>query len=196
MSLARLARLALLSQQQQQASACLALQHLLPAAAGAQQRLYQAAAVPQPAADGANADDQPGSEQQYRRAAGSRPQEQAWAPQRSLPPASHYSVKVTVKAHDLKFLKLASTVIRDLMLVHFAPKGQTAVPPEWRKSKTGVPYVQLVSEVIPGAQNGNTSSSSSSSSGRHLAVLLLSLSSGQQQHSGVFDNRQGVLNTH
>jgi hypothetical protein len=153
MSLARLARLALLSQQQQQASACLALQHLLPAAAGAQHRLYQAEAIPQSAAEDANANDQPGSEQQYRRAAGGRPQEQAWAPQRSLLPASHYSVKVTVKAHDLKFLKLASTVIRDLMLVHFAPKGHDVVPPGWRKSKTGVPYVQLVSEVMLGAKN-------------------------------------------
>jgi hypothetical protein len=152
MSLARLARLALLTQQQQQqASACLALQNVLPAAAGAQQRLYQAAAVAQPSRDDASSDDQAGSEQQYRRAAGGRLQEQAWAPQRSLPPASHFAVKVTVKAHDLKFLKLASTVIRDLMLVHFAPKGHDVVPPEWRKSKTGVPYVQLVSEGMLGA---------------------------------------------
>ncbi|KAF6259226.1 hypothetical protein COO60DRAFT_1030833 [Scenedesmus sp. NREL 46B-D3] len=143
MSLSRLARLALLSQQQQQASACLALQHLLPAAAGAQQRLYQAAAYAHENSGNADTDDPPDSSQQYGRAAAGRPLEQAWSPQRTVPPASHYGVRVTIKAHDLKFLKLASTVIRDLMLVHFAPKSHDVVPPEWRKGGTGVPYVQL-----------------------------------------------------
>eukprot|EP00882_Tetradesmus_deserticola_P012237 GHRQ01012965.1.p1 GENE.GHRQ01012965.1~~GHRQ01012965.1.p1 ORF type:complete len:197 (+),score=43.67 GHRQ01012965.1:171-761(+) len=142
MSISRIARLALLSQQQQQASARLALQQWLPAAAGAQQRLYQAAAVSQESSGGANTGVGRDLPQQYERAAG-WPQEQAWTPQRSLPPASHYGVKITVKAHDLKFLRLASTVIRDLMLVHFAPKSHDVLPPEWRKGGTGVPYVQL-----------------------------------------------------
>uniref|UniRef100_A0A383VHB8 Small ribosomal subunit protein uS10 domain-containing protein n=1 Tax=Tetradesmus obliquus TaxID=3088 RepID=A0A383VHB8_TETOB len=147
MSLVRIARLALLSQQQQQASACLALQQLLPAAAGAQHRLYQAASVAHASSTDAGADDQADASQQYRRAAAGRPQELSWSPQRSLPPASHYAVKVTVKAHDLKFLKLASTVIRDLLLVHFAPKSSEVLPPGWKKGDTGVPYVKLAMPI-------------------------------------------------
>jgi hypothetical protein len=165
MSVLRLARLALLSQQQQ-SSASLALQHLLPAAACAQHRLYQAAAVSQASNEDAGADDQQlGTSQQYMRAAADRPQEHAWSPQRSLPPATHYGVKVTIKAHDLKFLKLASTVIRDLMLVHFAPKSNEVLPPGWKKGDTGVRYVNLASVATlwsPGSGRSSRSSSSSS----------------------------------
>ncbi|WIA41012.1 hypothetical protein OEZ86_004651 [Tetradesmus obliquus] len=55
--------------------------------------------------------------------------------------------EVTVKAHDLKFLKLASTVIRDLLLVHFAPKSSEVLPPGWKKGDTGVPYVKLAMPI-------------------------------------------------
>ncbi|KAF8062739.1 SPP1 [Scenedesmus sp. PABB004] len=70
----------------------------------------------------------------------------AWAPAHGLPPPDIYSVRVTVKAHDLKFVKLASTAIRDLLLVNFAPKSRAAVPAEWRKDSP-LPHVQLALPV-------------------------------------------------
>lgn len=70
-----------------------------------------------------------------------------WGPRRSLPPPAYYGVQVMIKAHDLKFVKLASTVIRDLALVNFAPKSRDVVPSDMRK-RHNVPWINLVSVVL------------------------------------------------
>lgn len=74
-------------------------------------------------------------------------QHRAWTPKRSLPPPSYYGVQVIVRAHDLKFVKLASTVIRDLALVNFAPKSREALPEDMRR-RQNLPWVNLVSCVL------------------------------------------------
>lgn len=112
------------------------------AAAAAHARAYQAAAeIP----DG----NEPGSEAQQ--GAEHPQQQQQWAPRRGLPPADAYGVQVTIKAHNLKFVKLASTAVRDLMLLHFAPKSRAALPPALQQPGQ-VPWVNLVSAgLIVGA---------------------------------------------
>lgn len=71
-------------------------------------------------------------------------QQQAWAPSRALPPPSAYGLKITIKAHDLLFVKMASTAIRDLIMVNVAPKSQDVLPEFWRDRGAGVPWVNLV----------------------------------------------------
>lgn len=70
---------------------------------------------------------------------------EAWSPARSLPPPSTYGLKITIKAHDLLFVKLASTAIRDLVMVNMAPKSREVLPDPWRNDGVGVPWVNLVS---------------------------------------------------
>lgn len=74
-------------------------------------------------------------------------QGQDWSPARSLPPPSTYGLKITIKAHDLLFVKLASTAIRDLVMVNMAPKSRDVLPDLWRNDGVGVPWVNLVSEL-------------------------------------------------
>jgi hypothetical protein len=71
-------------------------------------------------------------------------EQQAWAPSRALPPPSPYGLKITIKAHDLLFVKMASTAIRDLIMVNVAPKSQDVLPEFWRDRGAGVPWVNLV----------------------------------------------------
>lgn len=73
-------------------------------------------------------------------------QQQSWLPSRALPASSVYGVKITIKAHDLIFVKMASTAIRDLVLVNFAPKSRDVLPELWRLDGSGVPWVNLVRE--------------------------------------------------
>jgi len=72
-------------------------------------------------------------------------EQQGWMPHRALPPPSTYGLKITIKAHDLIFVKMASTAIRDLVLVNFAPKSKDVLPELWRNEGSGVPWVNLVS---------------------------------------------------
>jgi hypothetical protein len=75
-------------------------------------------------------------------------QSQDWSPARSLPPPSTYGLKITIKAHDLLFVKLASTAIRDLVMVNMAPKSREVLPDLWRNDGVGVPWVNLVSKLL------------------------------------------------
>lgn len=72
-------------------------------------------------------------------------QQQASAPSRALPPPSTYGLKITIKAHELLMVKLASTAIRDLILVNMAPKSKDVLPDWLRNEGAGVPWVNLVS---------------------------------------------------
>lgn len=71
-------------------------------------------------------------------------QQREWLPRRALPPAGAYGVKITIKAHDLLLVKLASHAVRDLVMVNFAPKSQNVLPESLRPSKS-MPWVNLVS---------------------------------------------------
>lgn len=64
---------------------------------------------------------------------------------RQMPPPTAYAVKIIIKAHELKFVKLAATVIQDLVLVNFAPKSRGVLPPGWHHANTGLSWVNLVS---------------------------------------------------
>jgi ribosomal protein S10 len=105
----------------------------------AQQRCYQAAM------DGSESHQSP--DQDAVVSAGIGREQLQWAPRRSLPEPSVYSVKVVIKAHDLKFVKMASTVIRDLMLVNFSPKSRDVLPSHQSKGSP-LPWVQLVRMVL------------------------------------------------
>lgn len=72
-------------------------------------------------------------------------QQESWTPSRSLPPSSTYGLRITIKAHDLINVKMASTAIRDLAMVNLAPKSKDVLPDLLRNEGTGVPWVNLVS---------------------------------------------------
>lgn len=72
-------------------------------------------------------------------------QQESWTPSRSLPPPSTYGLRITIKAHDLINVKMASTAIRDLAMVNLAPKSKDVLPNLLRNEGTGVPWVNLVS---------------------------------------------------
>jgi hypothetical protein len=72
-------------------------------------------------------------------------QQESWTPSRSLPPSSTYGLRITIKAHDLINVKMASTAIRDLAMVNLAPKSKDVLPQLLRNEGTGVPWVNLVS---------------------------------------------------
>ncbi|GBF87880.1 hypothetical protein Rsub_00592 [Raphidocelis subcapitata] len=57
----------------------------------------------------------------------SRPGSRPWSRDFTAPPAV-YEVTLTVKGFELRFVKQASTVIRDLMLLCFAPKSASVLP--------------------------------------------------------------------
>lgn len=128
----RLSRQLLLLQQPRCLATLTSAQHLLPTMP--QQRAYQVAmnhdSLEQPT-------QQPNTANQS--------QQQAWEPRRSLPPPAYYGVQVLVRAHELKFVKLASTVVRDLALVNFAPKSREAAATNRRRN---VPWVTLVRGLL------------------------------------------------
>jgi hypothetical protein len=72
-------------------------------------------------------------------------EQDSWAPSRALPPPSPYGLRITIKAHDLLLVKLASTAIRDLAMINLAPKSRDVLPESMRTQGAGVPWVNLVS---------------------------------------------------
>lgn len=85
------------------------------------------------------------SSQDQQPANGYQHQQQQPLPERALPPSGSYGLKITIKAHDLIFVKLASSAIRDLVLVNIAPKSRDVLPEAWCSEDAGVPWVNLVS---------------------------------------------------
>lgn len=108
------------------------------------QRGLQAAAQQESSEASTPSDAQPSASHRHLQEQGN--EQQGWMPPRALPPpSSTYGLKITIKAHDLIFVKMASTAIRDLVLVNFAPKSKDVLPELWRHEGSGVPWVNLVS---------------------------------------------------
>lgn len=109
---------------------------------GRQQRSVQASAAEQQNAAVAHStppQEATGSSSSYSQ------EQDNWTPSRALPPPSPYGLKITIKAHDLLLVKLASTAIRDLVMVNLAPKSRNVLPESMRAQGAGVPWVNLVS---------------------------------------------------
>lgn len=68
-------------------------------------------------------------------------------PSRALPPPSPYGLRITIKAHDLLLVKLASTAIRDLAMINLAPKSRDVLPQSMRTQGAGVPWVNLTMPI-------------------------------------------------
>lgn len=133
---------------------------------GRQQRGVQASAAEQHHAAVASS-----SSQEALGSSSSYSQEQDnWAPSRALPPPSPYGLSITIKAHDLLLVKLASTAIRDLIMVNLAPKSRDVLPESMRAQGAGVPWVNLVSrQGVASTYMCATAAETANHSGKHVS---------------------------